>query len=265
VLARQGLLPPTSLATAAMLGSLAAGIVVLPLMITLIANWDNAEALARLGALYLHNPGGLREAGAVNLAHAARMKPANAHFAHLQAMASALTGDQPAAEAHWRRHLELEPASVEPLVGQAMVHLRNGEVEAAIPLLETALRRRPKHPQATSMLALALHRSGDLERAIGLYERALPLTGDPMTLTRQAQAQLDAGRPKLALTCCNEAIDEFDSPHARTRLVRARAYLALGRQKKAEADFREAYDSADEYGLDDEARADLEAMGLRVE
>jgi Flp pilus assembly protein TadD len=265
VLARHGVLPVTSLANGALLGALAAGLAIAPLLILLAVNWDNAEALGRTGALYLHSDSGLRRAAATSIGQALRMKPNNAYLIHLQAMSSALDGDDAAADVQWRRHLELEPKSVEPLVGRAMVHLRNDKVEAAIPLLEEAVRKNPKHARASATLALAMHRRGDLDGAIALYEKALKLAPDALTMTRMAQAELDAGRPQDALIACEDAISELDSIHGRTWLVRARAHLALGDRDKAEEDFREALEISDETDIYDEAQAGLESMGLQVE
>jgi tetratricopeptide (TPR) repeat protein len=259
VLARQGLLAPTSLAAAAKLGALAGLAFLAPLAIMLAANWDNSRALIRLAALNLHHHETLANAAPM-LGKAAKMRPSDPDVARLQAIAAGLAGED--AGGHWRRHLELQPRSIEPLVGEGVLRLRAGDVNGALEALEQAVKRQPKHARALTALASALRQAGVPERAIPLYEQALSLSPDALTMTRLAEAQFAAGRVKDAFQTAEGAITELDSTWGSTFLIRGRIHLARRHPNKAEEDFREAYDSADEVGVREAAEAALKAMGL---
>jgi Tfp pilus assembly protein PilF len=254
---------PITLPVAATTGAVAGFVFMAPLMAMLAANWDNERGLRRLGQLCLHSETAAGR-GIPILDRALKMKPEEPELYSLRALASALAGDEAAAEADWRRHLDLKPRSIEPMLGRAIVLLRRGAVDDAVPLLEAAVKRRPSDTRALATLALAHQRRGELDKAIPLYERATKGAADPLTVTRLAQAHYDAGRYRKALELSDVAIDELDSVHGRSWLVRARAHLALGDLEHAEEDFRRAQEDADEDAVEAEAQAGLEAMGLDI-
>jgi Tfp pilus assembly protein PilF len=68
-------------------------------------------------------------------------------------------------------------------------------------------------------------------------------------MTRFAEVQLDAGKFRQARDAAEVAIDELDSIHARSWLVRARARDALGDLDGAAADYQAAVLAGDEPGI----------------
>ena len=75
------------------------------------------------------------------------------------------SGDFARAEALFRRHLEIEPASAEAISNLAAIHSRRGEMGAAVALYQKALTANPKRVEIHFNLGVALVRSLDYRRA----------------------------------------------------------------------------------------------------
>lgn len=253
---------PTSMADAALTGAAAGLILLAPQMVLIAAYWDNQAGLRRLAATCLHGDDRLDEAIGL-LDRALKLRPDDPDLYHLRGFAHAAAGNEARAEADWSRHDELAPKSIDVLVARGMLELRKGDADAALAPLEAAAKAKPKDKRALAALALAQHRRGDPETAITLYQRATKGASDAWTMTRLAEAQLDAGKLKEALETVDVAIDECDSIHARSWLVRARARDALGDLDGAAADYQEAYLAGDEPDIGKSAEQGMDEARRR--
>ena len=253
---------PASFADAAITGAAAGLVFLAPQMALIAAYWDNQAGLRRLAATCLHGDDRIGEAIEL-LDRALKLRPDDADLYHLRGFAHATAGDEGKAEADWRRHDELAPKSIDVLVARGMLKLRKGDVGAALAPLEAAAKAKPKDKRALAALAFAQHRRGDHAAAIALYERAAKGASDAWTMTRLAEAQLDAGKFKEAHQTAEVAIDECDSIHARSWLVRARARDALGDLDGAAADYQEAYLLGDEPGISEVAERGMDEARRR--
>jgi Tfp pilus assembly protein PilF len=81
-----------------------------------------------------------------------------------------------------------------------------------------------------------------------------------LSLTYLAEAWLASGDAANAISAATEAIDEVDSTHGRSWLVRAEAYRLQGRIEAAAEDYNRAIWTADEPGIEDRAVAGLAAI-----
>lgn len=257
----RNLLPqPATLVTAACCGAIAALTFLAPAMTVFLARLDNVDGLNRLGALLLHRDDTVAQAPPVFSA-AIRLAPGNASLYARRALAHALAGDDVAARADWARHRELAPASAAPEIGQGWTHLRRGEVNEAAVAFEAALTGSKPATEAMIGLGIARMRAGDAAGAVTALGNFGARKHSALSLTHLAQALLEAGNPKAAERTATEAIDELDSIHARTWLVRAEARVALGKKKAAGRDFNKAWHIAEEEGIQDRALAGLDAIG----
>ena len=164
---------------------------------------DEPAGWANLGLLLLRQQE--IEQGAERLARAEALAPQSAEIQKLQALAAGRRGDLPAAIAHWRRTLELDPDDVEAAYALAMETERQGgpESEAGTErLLERLLGRRENLAARVEYVRIAAKR-GDaaaLKRALG------PLVDVSKAWSPQAQAQMKellttaAENPRAAAT-----------------------------------------------------------------
>jgi len=85
-----------------------------------------------------------------------------------------------------------------------------GNAFEAVPHLENALRRNPRHLWTTELLALAYSRIGALDEAAELYRRVHILTpGSAAAQLSLARVAWQQGRPDLAL----DELDSIEAPH----------------------------------------------------
>ena len=81
--------------------------------------------------------------------------------------------DAAAAEAAWRRTLEIDAGNAEARFHLGNLHRERGDPRAAQSEYERALVSAPEHPGLLNNLGLALEASGERDRAEGCYERVL--------------------------------------------------------------------------------------------
>lgn len=142
----------------------------------------------------------------------------------------------------------------EKCYGAACLFLRAGQLPAAVPLFERALRLKPEFPRAHADLAIALWQQGRLPEAIGQLRTALQL--DP----RAAQAHTNLASLYAMTGRLTEAVAEFrlalqldpGNEVAHTNL--GNALLQLGQVPDAILEYRQALRLRPD---DDMARAGL--------
>ena len=93
--------------------------------------------------------------------------------------------------------------------------------------------------------------------AVAVLEQIAGDSHDASSMTHLAEAYLAAGEPRKAIELADVAIDEFDSIHGRSWLVRGDARRALGDLDGAARDYNKALEGDDEVGIEEGALARL--------
>lgn len=208
-------------------------------------------------------------------------------------MTHAARGEYERAAADIDSALTLRPGYTEALSNLAVVHLRQGRWELALAELDSLAALRPAEAKVFYDRAHAHRGSGhpdraledldrairldsglveayltrgslhagrdDLEAAISDFEKAVSLSGSQAARRNLGLARLEAGDHRAAL----EIFDGLVASHplrARYHLYRGRAYLGLGREGDAEADFRRTLELTANPGLREQAIRAIRAM-----
>jgi tetratricopeptide (TPR) repeat protein len=258
---RNALTEPDTLQAAALTGALAAvPFLTVAAGLHLLA-WRPERGLAKLAALYLHHDQFADEA--VRLFKSAGLEPSAAQLSR-SGLAHALAGDRAAAEAQWAKARELEPGSCEPDLAAGWAALRQGDFAAAAPAFEAAANGKRPDPRALIGLGVAQLRAGDAEAALATLKRIRLEDLGALSLTYLAEAHLRSGDAQAAMSVASDAIEELDSIHGRTWLVRAEAYRALGDIDAAAQDYNAAIWASDEVGIEKTARQGLREIDRPV-
>jgi Tfp pilus assembly protein PilF len=259
----RNLLPdPGTLGPAALTGGLASLVFVSVMMTLYLYSWQPGRGVVRLATLYLHNDKTARNA--VRLFNSAiKSLPANAELHARRGLAIGLLGDQHDAELDWAKASELEPGGKAAEICRGWLALRRGELQRAAALFEAAIRD-DRDITAMIGLGLALLRAGDVAAAVVALQRIPDDGHDALSLTYLAEAQLAAGDPNSAISTADVAIDELDSVHGRSWLVRADAHLALGDVDAAADDYNLVLRAPGEVGIEQQAIDRLQQIGRPV-
>jgi len=261
---RNALNDPATLSAAALTGALAALVFLGPVMALLLARLKNAEGLQRLALLLLHNDETAPEAPPL-LDAALRLSPNNAELIGHRALAYALLGRDSEAEADWARHAGLEPNGPARDIAEGWVHLRRDRAADAAVSFGKAAAHRKRDKAASVGLGLAGLRLGDAAGAIAALEAIPDRSHDARSLSYLAEAHLMAGHPQQAEQLATDAIDELDSIHGHSWLVRGDARRAMGDVDGAAKDYNHALWADDEAGVEERALSRLEAIDRPVE
>jgi tetratricopeptide (TPR) repeat protein len=108
-------------------------------------------------------------------------------------------------------------------------------------------------------------RKGDAAQAIAALEQVPAAERQALDLTYLAEALLTLGDAKLAEQTATDAIDELDSIHGRSWIVRAEARRLLGDIDGAAKDYNKALSASDEPGIEQRALDGLAAIDRPVE
>ena len=254
---------PHTLLHSAAVGVIAATPFMAVTMALYLKVWNVRDGLDRLSTLYLHNDRFL-EAAIRLLDKGLKKSPDDARLHDRRALAAALSGKQDAAEADWARHRELDPKSVRPLISEGWLHLRRERPSEAATAFAEAVERSKKERWAIAGLGLAKLRTGDAGGALKVFERLPAQSLDALSMTCLAEAQLASGKPDLAIETATNAIEELDSFHGRTWLVRADGHVRLGNIDAAAKDYNLSLSADQEVGVRERAIAGLEAIGRPV-
>ena len=258
---RNVLTEPDTLAAAALTGALAAVPFLTVTAGLYLLAWRPERGLARLAALYLHHDQFADEA--VRLLKAAGLEPSAAQLSR-SGLAHALAGDRAAAEAQWAKARELEPGSREPDLAAGWAALRQGDFAAAARAFESAAKGKRPDPRALIGLGVSQLRAGDAAAALATLNGIPSEAHGALSLTYLAEAHLHSGDAQAAVSVASDAIEELDSIHGRTWLVRAEAHRALGDIDAAAVDYNAAIWAADEAGIEKMARQGLREIDRPV-
>ena len=261
---RHGLLGEVGLASAASAGVLAGLIFLGPSMAYFFSRLDNLRGLKRLASLLLHRDETAGDAIAP-LNAAIRRAPGDASLFDRRALAHALSGDEAAAERDWARSAELAPGSTASTISRGWLALRRDRASEAAAHFEQAGRASKKERWAWIGLAVAKLRLGDAAQAIAALKQVPEAERQALDLTYLAEALLALGDVKLAEQTATDAIDEWDSIHGRSWIVRAEARRLLGDIDGAAKDYNMALNACDEPGIEQQALDGLEAIDRPVE
>ena len=261
---RHGLLGEGGLASAALAGMLAGLIFLGPSMTYFFSRLDNLAGLKRLASLFLHRDDMVGEAIAP-LNVAIRLAPGDAGLFDRRALAHALSGNEAAAERDWARSAELDPGSIAPTVSRGWLALRRDRANEAAAHFEQAGRASLKERWAWIGLAVARLKLGEPAKAIAALDQVPEAKRRALDLTYLAEALLRLGDAKLAEQTATDAIDELDSIHGRSWIVRAEARRLLGDIDGAAKDYNMALNACDEPWIEQRALDGLEAIDRPVE
>ena len=261
---RHGLLGERGLASAALNGTIAGLTLLAPSMAYFFLRLDNLGGLKRLASLLLHRDETAGEA-LMPLDAAIRLAPADASLFDRRALAHALAGSEAAAERDWTRVAELEPGSIAPTVGRGWLALRRDRPSEAVALFEQAVQANPKERWAWTGLAVAKLRLGAAEEALAALRRVPARERQALDVTYMAEAQLALGDARSAERTASEAIDEWDSVHGRSWIVRAKARRLLGDIDGAAKDYNMALSASDEPGIEQHALDGLTEIDRPIE
>jgi len=255
---------PSTLEAAAIAGGLAGFIFLGPPMGFLIARLKNVAGLKRVAALLLHSDETAPEALPL-LDTALAIWPDNAELIERRALARMLLGKELDAELDWARHAKIAPNSPARDIAEGWLHLRRDSPTDAALAFERAVARRKRDPLALVGLGLAHLRLGDGKAALAALEVIPEGSRDALALSYLAEAHLLAGNAERAVGIATDAIDELDSIHGRSWLVRGDARRALGNINGAARDYNMALQTDDELGLEEQALARLEEIDRPIE
>lgn len=261
---RHGLLGEVGLASAASAGVIAGLILIGPSMAYFFSRLDNLRGLKRLASLLLHRDETAGDAIAP-LNAAIRRAPGDASLFDRRALAHALSGDEAAAERDWARSAELAPGSTASTISRGWLALRRDRASEAAAHFEQARRASSKERWAWIGLAVAKLKLGDAAQAIAALKQVPEAERQALDLTYLAEALLALGDVKLAEQTATDAIDEWDSIHGRSWIVRAEARRLLGDIDGAAKDYNMALNASDEPGIEQRALDGLEAIDRPVE
>jgi tetratricopeptide (TPR) repeat protein len=261
---RHGLLGQSGLASAAFAGTLAGLIFLGPSMVYFFFRLDNLGGLKRLASLLLHHDETVGEAIVV-LNAAIRLAPGDASLFDRRALAHALSSNAAAAERDWARAAELEPGSIAPTISRGWLALRRDRASEAATHFAEAGRASSRERWAWIGLAVAKLRLGDAAQAIAALEQVPKANRQALDLTYLAEALLAEGNATLAEQTATDAIDEMDSIHGRSWIVRAKARRLLGDIDGAAKDYNKALSATDEAWIEQHALDELEAIDRPIE
>jgi tetratricopeptide (TPR) repeat protein len=251
---RNVLSDPGTLGSAAMMGALAATIFLGTAATLYMVTWRPARGLRNLAKLKLHSDRTAAEAVNV-LGPAIREAPEDGELHALRGLARGLAGDDAGSAQDFARAHELSPKSAAECSG--WLALRRDDPTGALEAFVAA----GGGVMAIAGLGLAQLRLGESGAALATLKRLRTDDHDELSLTYLAEAQLASGDAAAAVGTASDAIDELESTHGRSWLVRAEAYRALGDIDAAAKDYNLALAAADEVGIRRSALAGLEAIG----
>jgi tetratricopeptide (TPR) repeat protein len=252
-----------ALAASALTGAIAGVLFLGPVMALYMVKWKNKDRLARLASLYLHHDDFVAEAIPI-LNDAIRFSPDDASLRDRRALAHALKGDMTSAEADWEAHSAIEKGSRARHLSEGWLNLRRGSADMAAAAFDKALAGKRRYSSALVGRALASLRLNEPREAIEQLERLSVDEQDARSLTYLAEAHLKVGELHKAIEVASVAIDEWDSIHGLSWLVRAEAHEKLGNSDEAMLDLNKALAADEELGIEERALQGLERIDGRV-
>ncbi len=244
---------------AGLVGLLASLLFLGPLMVLYLAHWNNERTLLRLASLSLHNDDFISEAIAL-LDQAIGRSPKDAALFDLRGLAHALAGDMRSAETDWTAQRKMNTSSRATDLSLGWLHLRRDRLDEAAEAFGRAMGGKSSRRWARVGSSLVHLRQGAPAQAFALLRKLPKAKINSRNQTYLAEASLAMGDFAQAVEAANVAIDELDSVHGLSWLIRAEAQIRLGNRDHAIADLNRALVAADEAGIEERALALLEKI-----
>lgn len=184
---------------------------------------------ATLQTILRHLEGGRTDLAEVAASHARARFPATGEFARLHGIALLTKGDATGAVSAFHESLRLDPKSIESRCNLASAELAQNNADAALVVLDEALRLAPQHPAVLNGLGNARRAAGDLSGSRDAYlasTRAAP---------NHLGAWLNLAAAELALQ--NNEVAEHIARSLLSSIAHPKAWILLGQallaQKRA--------------------------------
>src|SRR5262249_24943174 len=161
--------------------------------------------------------------------------------------------------------LSSTPARSHRRSARGWLALRRDRPSEAAAHFEQAERASSKERWASIGLAVAKVKLGDAAQATAALEQVPEAKRQALDLAYLAEALLALGDTGLAERTTTDAIDELDSIHGRSWIVRAEARRLLGDIDGAARDYNKALSASDEPWIEQHALGGLESIDRPVE
>jgi tetratricopeptide (TPR) repeat protein len=149
-------------------------------------------------------------------------------------------GEFDKAERFYTAVLHIQPDNFAALHGLGLINFRHGRLDAALALIQAALKADLDRADGFSSLGLVFHALKQFERALKSYDEGLRLApGDIELLNRRGVALLELGRPREALENF-ERVLAADPDHRDALGNRGNALIKLNRPVEALASYDQA-------------------------
>jgi tetratricopeptide (TPR) repeat protein len=248
-----------SIAGSAASGALAAALLMVPMAILLVKLWDEAQSLADVGQIYLHNETFAPKAAAY-LDRAIALAPGNARYHTLRGIALARMDGPATPLPDWDMASRLAPQDPEPHLQRGVYELRRGALAAALEACQLALAKNPGHARAHACLGAVWEQQQDPQRAFEHYDRAIALGPDDATVRcDRSFANLRRGDAAKALEDAYHAV-RLQRHLGLARAALGHALLALGRPEEAAEAFQEALERGVEPAIHQDVLRALEPL-----
>jgi Flp pilus assembly protein TadD/predicted AlkP superfamily phosphohydrolase/phosphomutase len=156
-------------------------------------------------------------------------------------------GDLEAAREEFQKALELDAADADALLNLAAIHRAEGRLGAAEHLVERALQVDPSSTGALSQLAELKRAQGDLDEAVRLFEEALRIDDSLPSLSLGYGDVLQRARRFPEAERAFESVLELDPDSFKARYNLGVTYGRQGRTSDAVAMYEEALEVAPEH------------------
>jgi Flp pilus assembly protein TadD len=244
---------------AALGGACAGGVLMVPMGFLLTRLWSEAEALAQMGLLYLHNDNFSSKAIAF-FDRAIAIDPNNTSHYQLRGVAWSRMGDPQRASADWDKALALAPNDPNPHLYRGVDALKRGSGDEAIRCFEIALEKNPSFATAHRHLSSVHEQQGNVDRATEHANRAVEIgSDDARAHSHRSYLHFRRGAFEHALKDAKRAI-RLDSRLATAYVVRGHALAALGQRLQAADSYREAMELEAEPAVREDAVRSLESL-----
>lgn len=191
------------------------------------------DVLAQLANAYVSDPAEDRQLRADALQAAKRAvaiaPDSSLAYGWLGRVLSNTTSDYAAADAAYRRSMELAPGNASALLGYATFAILMGRSDA-VPAVERALELDPLNPSVLATLGMVLYYARRYDEARKSMLAAMERWDNQVTQDWLSLNELASGNPAAALPYC-----EHETGSWKTQFCLAVAYHQLGRRKEAEA------------------------------